>query len=158
MSTQQPGLIYRLHPLALNELKERIKQQFFAQQNTGEVFAFAGNTVELTPIVSVASVDDLQFESEYGPFDFGHVFSEQAELRWKCQGQQYDVLLLTETPISALQGQALKLDSALTMRRPKNKDAWIVLNPRSGYDRMDYAEYVGANQAVYFVRYMTCSK
>jgi hypothetical protein len=169
MSVQQKGYAYRLYPLTLDELKAYITQHVFAPPDAGKVFAFGGNTVDLSPIANVATVDAIPFQDEHGPFTFGHVFSQQGELRWKrrgkpcCQkqdephqeqqGKTYDALLLTENGITVLSGQALDLSSPLTVREPKNDNAWIVLNPRAKYGRLGYKEYVGANQAVYFVRY-----
>lgn len=175
MSAQQKGYAYRMHPLTLDDLKAYIEQHMFVPPNAGQVFAFGGNTVNLSPIANVAKVDDIPFEGKHGPFTFGHVFSQQAELRWKCQGKPcrqqqdephqaqqgeiYDALLLVEHDIAALREQALKLNGPLTVREPKHDNASIVLDtPREAERRhkrwrLGYKEYVGENQAVSFVRY-----
>ncbi len=153
MSDGQKGYAYRLHPLTFEALKDSIEQHLFLPPHAGEVFAFAGNTVDLQRISSARGMHDLQFEDKHRRYTFGHVFSARAELRWKRQQQHYDALLLTEQEMASL--PALR-DSPFAVRSPKNKKAWMVLNPRSGYGRLGYVEYVGQNEAVYFVRYTSC--
>jgi hypothetical protein len=166
MSTLHPrpqyGYVYRLYPLSEQELCQACADYVFTAADV-EALAFAANTVELQHIHSLKSSHEFQLAGKKGRYDFGHVFSEQAELRWKRWGQQYDALVLTEHALPQLQHCHLQGVETLQTRYPKDYprrlESWIVLTTPADEHapskrwRLGYIDYVAPNQAVLFVRY-----
>lgn len=149
MSEQETrGYVYRRAPLSEQALRDLIAQYVF---DGSQVFAFAADTVALLEIKSYPSAAEVPVA-----YDFGHVFSGNAEVRWKKTDEGYDALLLAEHAIAALNDQMIS--GPLHTRTPLPK-AWLVLRTpedaqkRKVRWRLGYIEYIGANRAVQFVRY-----
>jgi hypothetical protein len=159
------GYAYRQPSLTAEELRALIRVYVLPG---GKTFAFAASSVELMGITECTDIDDVQlagktlFNEQPVTFEFGHVFSPAAEVRWKLRGGSYDALLLTEAPIDELEqsGRRLKIDGGLFLREPGAGAAIIVQTPQAEKQSgrrncLEYKEYVAANGAVQFVRYTT---
>ncbi|NJK81264.1 MAG: hypothetical protein HC914_15815 [Chloroflexaceae bacterium] len=154
MTADAPGLLYRQAHLDEAGLRAMLTTVFEHERG----WAFGGNTVilqEITPYAPVSAVPLTHPEG--GAYDFGHVFTTRAEVRWKrAEDGTYDALVLTEQPIPAL--QANQIEMKLATRHPPSKDAWLVLNTpepekqRGLQWRLGYVEYIAENQAVLLVR------
>lgn len=119
-------------------------------------------SANLRPISKVSDLTTLDIRG-----DFGHAFSQQAELRWKRRdAQTYDLLLLTEAPLLPNQvglfgAQPLwefpevrraALGSANLQDTPREERAQGI---RYYLDRKEYRDQQGS---VRFVRYTTLQK
>jgi hypothetical protein len=161
----RPGYLYRVYPADADQLRGLISEIVCGDGSPGWIFGGASvwdfdatlddKRKNLRPITPIDPKSPLDVRG-----DFGHAFSQRAEVRWKRITQaHYDVLILTEgTPIVSLSGYALSAVSPLTTRAPQ-PTAWMVLaTPETVREqqrqwRLGYIEYLGANQAVRFVRY-----
>lgn len=156
----EPGYIYRVASADADELRTLIKQHI---GDVGWTFGGAaqwdfdskggrGNLREIKPI-SVADIIDLKG-------DFGHAFSDNAEVRWKRRDDgKYDVLILSEA-LRAVEGATL-----LRVRwwNPKtreweDKDWQIRRYAKAAIVQTDsrpvlgYIDYLAPNGAVQFQR------
>jgi hypothetical protein len=156
MSANEDGYLYRRAQLDEAGLRALLATVFEQER----VWAFGANTVTLQEIQHHDRVSEVALaHTEDGIYDFGHVFADQAEIRWKRDEQgTYDALVLTEQPVAALEGEELLLDERPQVRRPK-EDAWLLLTTpdedkeKKRQWRLGYVEYIADNQAVLFVRF-----
>lgn len=159
---QQTGYLYRVCPADAARLRQLVTEIL-----SNEGWTFGGASVwdfdaklndkrkNLRPITPIDPNSSLDVSG-----DFGHAFSEKAEVRWKrLTSDSYDVLILTQgQPIASLTGSELPTVGPLTTRTPR-WEAWMVLftpedvKRRRQQWRLGYIEYLGANGAVQFVRY-----
>lgn len=110
----------------------------------------------LRPITKITSSEHIDLSG-----DFGHIFSSQAELRWKRRSREsYDVLILTETILST-NGLIQLGDFEVT---DVDERTWIYLDTPQDEQaqglrwRLGYREYRGKNGVVQFVRYTKLNK
>jgi hypothetical protein len=93
--------------------------------------------------------------------DFGRIFCEDWELRWKrLDDGQYDLLILTEQADLALPAEARRLAPKYTIKQSGEHNL-LVHNPEPENRKqqlIDYVEYLAKNQAVVFVRYKATRK
>jgi hypothetical protein len=101
-----------------------------------------------------ASFSQTELDAFQG--DFGRIFCEAWELRWKrLDDGQYDLLILTEQTDLALPAEARRLPVAYTTKQ-SGKHNLLVHNPEPEVRKqqlIDYVEYLAENLAVVFVRY-----
>ena len=111
----------------------------------------------LRPITKISDLATLDISG-----DFGHAFSAQAELRWKRRdAQTYDLLLLTEQPLSAAQASQVGGKPLLvlpTVRTPGDcatnlQDAPHDQRVQGVRYRLECKEYRDGQGSVRFVRY-----
>lgn len=81
--------------------------------------------------------------------DFGHAFSDKAEVRWKRRDQDvYDLLVLSEQPQSI--ADAHPVGGPWTTQ----ENAQLAVMQTGEYQPISYRTYHAPNGAVQFVRYM----
>jgi hypothetical protein len=142
------GYVYRRASLNEQGLRDLIAQYVF---DGSQVFVFAADNIDFLEIKPYPSAVEIPVA-----YDFGHVFSLNAEVRWKKTDTGYDALLLAEHLIDALSDQMI--GTPLNTRMPLPK-AWLVLHTpeearkRKVQWRLGYVEYIGANHTVQFTRY-----
>jgi hypothetical protein len=146
------GYVYRRFPLDADGLRALLAEVFGEQP----VWAFASNSVELSPIEQRAPAG-VSLAGQRGEYQDGHVFNQGAEVRWKKRDGRYDALILAEhtlpaEPIRTAQGQPL----ILAVQRPPQNIA-IALDGKSKgqlFDFLHYIEYIAPNGAVQFQRFV----
>jgi hypothetical protein len=159
-NTKQRGYVYRQCPLDAAALHSLMTTYVLGEPT----YAFAANSIALKPIYACSTAQEVQLVSERThdgapvPFAFGHVFSPRAEVRWKRrEDHTYDALVLTENEIPDLAGEALTIE--LYIREPQDtaQVGVILRHPKDEkqYKQLAYVEYVAANGAVQFVRYLS---
>jgi hypothetical protein len=152
-----PGYLFRRAPLTSEGLLDLLQNEVFQATS---VFAFGANSVVIEPIRQYQHVSAISLTSGRGAFDFGHVFSPQAEVRWKRKNNTYDALILTEDAsiITAMGGVLQALGDPYTTVRSPSKIDILINTPRNIERRamrwrLGYIEYRAKNQAVQFLRY-----
>lgn len=150
MSETPTAYLYRQAPLDEAGLRALIAEQVFGG---GQVYAFSANTRELQSIYSCGQVEDVRLTGDTGDYDFGHVFSQIAELRWKRTDRGYDALLLTENTIPALAEAEIRPERRFTVRTPAHGVAILLDGPHQGR-QLDYLEYLAENETVQMQRYI----
>lgn len=159
---QQPGYLYRICPADANRLRSLISEIVGSSGwifGGASVWDYDSNLDDPRKNLRTIVPTDPQSPPDVRG-DFGHAFSQQAEVRWKrLTSDRYDILILTEgQPIASLAGCELPATGRLTTRVP-HRNAWMVLQTpddvqqRNQQWRLGYIEYVGENHAVRFVRY-----
>ncbi len=144
--------IYRYRKLSKHDLF-LLLEHIFTQQ---ACFAYVSNYRELRPIQAFASVAELEWEGELGlAFEQGQIFNRTAEVRWKLNGQHYDVLLLTEEDSL---GDGLFMRKSLGQYRyhPKKEIKQLLTpeQPDQKQKRLIVREYYADNLAVIWSRYI----
>ena len=110
----------------------------------------------LRPITEIRAVDELDLRG-----DFGHAFSEAAEVRWQQRDAgRYDALVLLERPLTAqeLGTTGLQAIQQCTAKAASAPIAVILTTPHELQQQgirwqLTYVEYHAANGAVQLVRY-----
>ena len=110
------------------------------------------NLRELKPIADTEPIDVKG--------DFGHAFSESAEVRWKRRDDgRYDVLVLSEQPQIVQGGSQLSMPHWNARTRMWEDGAWTVRQPSAamirqagGRSPISYIDYLAPNGAVQFLR------
>lgn len=163
------GYIYRKADLTEQGLRDLIEEYLFPP-SAGEVFAFAANSVDLAPLVACSSVTDVALHREHFLYDFGHVFSDKIEVRWKHNDDLYDALVLIEQEQPELVREGFACIAERLIARRVTGDKGIVLSTPADVQRrhktpadvqrrhkqwrLGYVEYRHhANKVVQFVRY-----
>lgn len=155
MTQQEQSLqayIYRYRKLSEQEFLLLLKHIFAMQA----CFAYASNYRELVPIRELASIADLNLIGELNlAFEQGQIFNQTAEVRWKYNGQHYDVLLLTEEKDLA---EAVFPRKSLGEYRynPKQdlKQLLTAEEPNQKPKKLVVREYYAENLAVIWSRYL----
>lgn len=109
-----------------------------------------GKKEHLRPITLLSSADELNLEG-----DFGHAFSQAAELRWKrIDRDHYDLLVLSERSLSALESDEYRLvpPDQISVRYPQNVAIQLEGRRHAG-NNLHYVEYRVKSGAVQFLRY-----
>lgn len=144
--------IYRYRNLSEHDFLLLLEHIFEKQA----CFAYASNYRELRPIEEFASVAELTWKAEQGlAFDQGQIFNETAEVRWKFNGQYYDVLLLTEN--ASLGDGLFKSKSLGQYRCQLNNDTKQLLTPEQPGQKQKeliVREYYADNLSVIWSRYV----
>ncbi len=142
------GYVYRICPLDSAQLKQ------LAAEIVGlSCWSFGGaalwdldpgqGTANLRPIKALGRLEDLDLRG-----DFGHIFSERAELRWKRRDDgAYDVLALSEQPLSIAGAQTL-VEGWEAREHHERK-----MIQSGQYPPLKYLTYHAPNGAVQFLRY-----
>jgi hypothetical protein len=160
--TKQQAYVYRKQDQTAAQLQALVNDYVCPSASTMHMYAFAASSVERQPTDTYEPVEQVTLAGAKGPFEFGHVFSEKAEVRWKLQSgfaeadYRYDVLLLTEEEQPVLQADELKIPGGLTARCTKQAiilDTPQEVKKQQKRHRLECVEYCAANGAVQFVRY-----
>jgi len=145
----QPGYIYRIARADAATL-----QQLVAEIVGPTGYTFGGAALwdldaarqqeNLRPIQAVDLTANLDVRG-----DFGHAFSDKAEVRWKRRDQDvYDLLVLSEQPQSI--ADAHPVGGPWTTQ----ENAQLAVMQTGAYQPISYRTYHAPNGAVQFVRYM----
>jgi hypothetical protein len=155
---RETGYLYRRAPLTQADVQDLIAQVFAGSA----VFAFGANNVTLQPITPYPVGAPIPLADGTSALDFGHVFNDHAEVRWKRDGDRYDTLTLTENDdlVKKLQRAGATQIGVYSVVPATRQTAILLDTPpdvqaRGKRWRLDYKEYVGDQAMVQFARYTT---
>lgn len=155
----QSGYIYRQTNITEAALRDLVQQVVFAG-DVGKVVAFAANTVDICPVTIYTAAAEIPLQGVRGPLTFGHIFSAQAEVRWKRQGQGFALLLLLEQEQpTTIPVEALTPGCGLEARPQAETVSTLFGAPAAIQPLLGTIDYHRRdNQVVQFVRYTTRRK
>jgi hypothetical protein len=156
MTEQEQSLnayIYRYRKLSEQEFRLLLEHIFVTQT----CFCYASNYRTLRPIEQIEHIADLPLQEADGlAFEQGQIFNEAAEVRWKYNGEHYDILLLTEEP--KLGEDLFSRKSLGHYRYLPKKDSKQLLTPEEPdrkAKKLLVREYYAENLAVIWSRYLS---
>lgn len=160
------GYLYRIAPYTADQALALAKQ---LQSNSHKKAWWVNASQQWDVKTSNEAIDNLRDFIEFDQAtnidafqgDFGRIFCEDWELRWKrLDDGLYDLLILTERTDLALPAEARRLASQYTTKA-SGKHSLLVHNPEPENREqhlIDYVEYLAENLAVVFVRYKMSRK
>ena len=148
MSAANEAYFYRRAPLSLAEVREVVQIVF----SEGKVYAFALTAAASATLPKRYALLDVPLDGE-----FGHVFNNDAEVRWKRRGAEYDLLVFTERPRKEF-GPPLEVTHGPYTMRPGQKKAPPsmqrgVWNKNPPFSEVGYVEYLSSDHTVRMARY-----
>ncbi|KAB8145985.1 hypothetical protein F8S13_02595 [Chloroflexia bacterium SDU3-3] len=151
--------IYRVYPASVAQIRTLITAHV-----GGQGFWFGGVALwldgapapQLQPVTPFATADEVVVAG-----DFGHAFSQSAEVRWKRYDETtYDVLVLCEHPAEVAGGVPLCIPHWNSQTQVWEDGTWFVCKHAKAMLRetgssninVAYTEYLAPNGAVQFQR------